>query len=54
MDEALGETTPSKKLRKIDDEDLLDVLDKAHIAIILSFLDGVLRDVRNEKTAASL
>ncbi|KAH9771320.1 hypothetical protein KPL71_012662 [Citrus sinensis] len=40
--------------RKVSDEDLSDVLDKAHSAIILSLGDGVLREVSGEITAAGL
>lgn len=50
LDEALGEALSSKKPRKVSDEDLADVLDRAHSAIILSLGDGVLREVSREKT----
>ncbi|KAL9444475.1 hypothetical protein AB3S75_017630 [Citrus x aurantiifolia] len=54
LDVALGEVSSSKKPRKIANEDLPDVLDRAHSAIILSLGDGVLREVGGEKTAAGL
>ncbi|KAH9651744.1 hypothetical protein KPL70_026869 [Citrus sinensis] len=54
LDVALGEVSSSKKPRKIANEDLPYVLDRAHSAIILSLGDGVLREVGGEKTAASL
>ena len=52
LDEALTEATSSKKPRKVSEEDLPDVLDRAHSAIILSLGDGVLREVGGETTAA--
>ena len=54
LDEALAEVTSPKKPRKISDDDLPDVLDRAHSAIILSLGDGVLREVGGETTAAGL
>lgn len=48
IEEALGEATSSKKPRKVSDEDLPDILDKAHSAIIVSLGDGVLREVGGE------
>ncbi|KAH9671115.1 hypothetical protein KPL70_017228 [Citrus sinensis] len=54
LDEALAEESSSKKPRKVSVEDLLDVLDRAHSAIILSLGDGVLREVGGEKTAGGL
>ena len=51
---ALAEVTSPKKPRKISDDDLPDVLEKAHSAIILSLGDGVLREVGGETTAAGL
>ena len=54
LDEALGEQSSSKKPRKVSDEDLPNVLDRAHSAIILSLDDGVLREIGVEKTAAGL
>ncbi|KAH9648835.1 hypothetical protein KPL70_025759 [Citrus sinensis] len=54
LDEALAEESSSKKPRKVSVEDLPDVLDRAHSAIILSLGDGVLREVGGEKTAAGL
>ncbi|KAH9770981.1 hypothetical protein KPL71_012549 [Citrus sinensis] len=54
LDEALVEESSSKKLRKVSDEDLHDVLDRAHSAIILSLGDGVLREVGGEMTVAGL
>ena len=54
LDEALAEELSSKKPRKVSVEDLPDVLDRAHSAIILSLGDGVLREVGGEKTAAGL
>ncbi|KAH9686286.1 hypothetical protein KPL70_014312 [Citrus sinensis] len=54
LDEALAEVTSSKKSRKISEDDLPDVLDRAHSAIILSLGDGVLREVGGETTAAGL
>lgn len=50
LDEALGEALSSKKPRKVSNEDLADVLDRAHSAIILSLDNGVLREVSKEKT----
>ncbi|KAH9743491.1 Integrase catalytic domain-containing protein [Citrus sinensis] len=54
LDVALGEVSSSKKPRKIIDENLPDVLDRAHSAIILSLGDGVLREVGGEKIVAGL
>ena len=54
LNEALGEESSSNKPRKVSDEDLPDVLDRAHSVIILSFGDGVLREVGSEKTIARL
>ncbi|KAH9780126.1 hypothetical protein KPL71_007968 [Citrus sinensis] len=54
LDEALAEVTSPKKPRKISDDDLPDVLDRAHSAIILSLGDGVLREVGGETTATGL
>ncbi|KAH9657209.1 hypothetical protein KPL70_022963 [Citrus sinensis] len=54
LDEALAEITSPKKLRKISEDDLPDVLDRAHNAIFLSLGDGVLREVGGETTAAGL
>lgn len=53
-DKSLGEASSSMMLRKLSDEDLADVLDRAQKAIILSLDDGVLTEVSNEKTAAKL
>ncbi|KAH9724313.1 hypothetical protein KPL70_007440 [Citrus sinensis] len=52
--EAFAEITSSKKPRKISEDDLPDVLDRAHSAIILSLGDGVLREVGGETTVAGL
>ncbi|KAL9408669.1 hypothetical protein AB3S75_047117 [Citrus x aurantiifolia] len=54
LDEALGEESSLKKPKKVSDEDLPDVLDKAHSVIILSLGDGVLREVGVEKTTTGL
>ncbi|KAH9802523.1 hypothetical protein KPL71_001422 [Citrus sinensis] len=54
LDEALAEITSPKKPRKISEDDLPDVLDRAHSATILSLGDGVLREVGGETTAAGL
>ncbi|KAH9765484.1 hypothetical protein KPL70_001889 [Citrus sinensis] len=54
LDEALVEESSSKKPRKVSIEDLPDVLDRAHSAIILSLGDGVLREVGGEKTTTGL
>ena len=54
LDEALAEATSSKKPRKVLENDLLNVPDRAHNAIILSFGDGVLREVGGETTTARL
>ena len=54
LDETLAEESSSKKPRKVFVENLPDVLDRAHSAIILSLSNGVLREVGGEKTAAVL
>ncbi|KAH9763957.1 hypothetical protein KPL70_001353 [Citrus sinensis] len=54
LDETLAEITSPKKPRKISEDDLPDVLDRAHSAIILSLGYGVLREVGGETTAAGL
>lgn len=54
LDEALREASSSKKPRKVSNEDLVDMLDRVHNAIIFSFGDGVLRNVSGEKTIVGL
>ncbi|KAH9680944.1 hypothetical protein KPL71_026750 [Citrus sinensis] len=54
LDEALAEVTSPKKPRKISEDDLPDVLDRGHCAIILSLGDGVLREVGGQTTAVGL
>ena len=54
LDEALAEESSSKKPRKVSVEDLPDVLDRAHSAIILSLGDRVLGEVGGEMTTAGL
>lgn len=54
LKEVFGEATSSKKPRKVFDEDLPDIFDRAHSAIILSLGDDVLREVGREKTATEL
>ncbi|KAH9779667.1 hypothetical protein KPL71_007786 [Citrus sinensis] len=54
LDKALVEESSSKKPRMVSDDDLPDVLDRVHSAIILSLGDGVLREVGGEMTAAGL
>lgn len=41
LKEALGEPSSSKKPRKASDDDPIDILYRAHSAIILSLDDGV-------------
>ncbi|KAH9699562.1 hypothetical protein KPL71_024410 [Citrus sinensis] len=54
LDVALDDESSSKKPMKVTEEELSEVLDRAHSAIILSLGDGVLREVGGEKTAAGL
>ncbi|KAH9687838.1 hypothetical protein KPL70_014918 [Citrus sinensis] len=54
LDVALDDESSSKKPMKGTEEELSEVLDRAHNAIILSLGDGVLREVGGEKTAAGL
>ncbi|KAH9670384.1 hypothetical protein KPL70_016970 [Citrus sinensis] len=54
LDVALDDESSSKKPMKGTEEELSEVLDRAHSAIILSLGDGVLREVGGEKTAAGL
>ena len=54
LDEALGEESSLNKPRKVSNEDLPDVLDRAHSVIILSLGDEVLREVGSEKTITGL
>lgn len=54
LDEAFKEAASSKKPKKVSDDDLPNIPDRAHSAIILSLGDGVLREVRGEKTATIL
>ncbi|KAH9670611.1 hypothetical protein KPL70_017043 [Citrus sinensis] len=54
LDVALDDESTSKKPMKVTEEELSEVLDRAHSAIILSLGDGVLREVGGEKTVAGL
>ncbi|KAH9679155.1 hypothetical protein KPL71_026007 [Citrus sinensis] len=54
LDVALDDESSSKKPMKGTEEELSEVLDRAHSAIILCLGDGVLREVGGEKTAAGL
>lgn len=54
LEEALGEPSSSKKPRKVSDDDLPDILDRAYSAIILSLDYGILKKVGGEKTATGL
>ncbi|KAH9696615.1 hypothetical protein KPL71_023232 [Citrus sinensis] len=54
LDVALDDESSSKKPMKVTEEELYEVLDRAHSATILSIGDGVLREVGGEKTAAGL
>ncbi|KAH9705465.1 hypothetical protein KPL70_011882 [Citrus sinensis] len=54
IEEVLEDPRTSKKISKVKDEDMQDAMDKAHITIILSLGDRVLREVRDQTTAAGL
>ena len=54
IEEVLEDSQSSKKPRKIKYEDLQDAMDKAHNTLILSLGDGVLREVGDQTSAASL
>ncbi|KAH9723787.1 CCHC-type domain-containing protein [Citrus sinensis] len=54
LDVALDDESSSKKPMKVIEEELSEVLDRAHSAIIISLGDGVLKEVGGEKTAARL
>ena len=54
LDVALDDESTSKKPMKVTEEELSEVLDRAHRAIILSLGDIVLREVGGEKIAAEL
>ena len=54
LDVTLDEASSSKKLRNVNDEELSNLLDRAHNAIILSLGDGVLKEVDSEKTIIGL
>lgn len=54
IEKVLEESQSSKRPRKIKDKDLQDAMDKAHNTLIISLGDRVLRDVGDQKTAASL
>ncbi|KAH9769644.1 hypothetical protein KPL71_012096 [Citrus sinensis] len=45
LDVALDDESSSKKLMKVTEEELSEMLDRAHSAIILSLGDGVLREI---------
>lgn len=49
LKKALGEPSSLKKSRKVSDDDLPDILYRAHSAIILSLGDGVLAIGKNIK-----
>ena len=54
LDVALDDESSSKNPMKVTEEELSEVLNRAHGAIILSLGNGVLREVGGEKTAAGL
>ena len=54
IEEVLEDLRTSKKISKVKDEDMHEAMDKAHSTIILSLGDGVLREVGDQTTAASL
>lgn len=54
MNEALSEASLSKKVRKVSDEDIPNVMDKGYGVMILSLGNSVLIKVGNEMIAAGL
>lgn len=54
MNEALSEASLSKKVRKVSDEDIPNMMDKGYGVMILSLGNSVLIKVGNEMIAAGL
>lgn len=54
MNEALGEASSSKKVRKVSYENISNVMDIGYGVMILSLRNGVLIEVGNEMIAVGL